>query len=337
MPDAASLAPVASLAARLGAIFYFIVLPLLLLIGLGYGLQRALGLEMRTLVRLNFYMITPAMIYVSMVGSALNAADIATVFGFQALQMPALALLALGAARLRGVPRDQRSAMVMATMFYNSGNYGLPLQELAFRGQGQGGPAMALQVFVMISQNIVNFTVGVLLASAGRRDRTPREKLTHIAQFSPLYALAAALGTMALRAWLGELADGLVEALDPFWQALARVRDAFVAVALATLGAQLAVMRRDPGGAGPVTLSVLLRLLAGPALGLGLIGLLGLEGFVAQVLLISTATPTAVNAMLMCLEFENHPDDLARVVRYATFLSPVMVTLVVFLAQSGAI
>ena len=38
--------------------------------------------------------------------------------------------------------------------------------------------------------------------------------------------------------------------------------------------------------------------------------------------------------MLLCLEFDNHPDFAARAVLYSTLLSPVTVTLVVFLAQS---
>jgi len=78
-----------------------------------------------------------------------------------------------------------------------------------------------------------------------------------------------------------------------------------------------------------------LRLLAGPVIGLGLIYAFGLTGFLAQMLLISTASPTAVNCMLLCMEFENHPDYAARAVFYSTLLSPLTVTLVIYLAQGG--
>ena len=75
---------------------------------------------------------------------------------------------------------------------------------------------------------------------------------------------------------------------------------------------------------------------------IGLLGIYALRGvgvdisqFAAQVLLISTAMPTAVNAMLLCLEFDNHPEFAARAVFTSTLISPITVTLVVFLAQSG--
>ena len=54
-------------------------------------------------------------------------------------------------------------------------------------------------------------------------------------------------------------------------------------------------------------------------------------------MLISSSTPTAVNVLLLSMEFENHPDFAARSVLYSTLLSPITVTLVVFLAQSGLI
>ena len=84
-------------------------------------------------------------------------------------------------------------------------------------------------------------------------------------------------------------------------------------------------------------LSVILRLLIAPAVGLGLIFAFGLRGFMAQVLLISTSSPTAVNCMLLCLEFDNHPDYAAKAVFYSTLLSPITVTGVIYLAQSGVL
>ena len=78
-------------------------------------------------------------------------------------------------------------------------------------------------------------------------------------------------------------------------------------------------------------------MLVAPALALGLIWLMGLDGLTAQVLLISSATPVSVNCMLICLEFDNHPDFLARSVFYSTLLSPVTVTGVILLGRSGLI
>ncbi len=335
---------------RLATIFYQIVLPILLLAAIGYALQRFGGLDMFTLRRLNFYLVVPGVIYTGLVVARVTADQVLTVVVFSLGMMAALASVAWLAAAARGVPRDRRNALLMTTMFYNSGNFGLPLQDLAFRSAGMGATAQSLQVFVMVPQNFVGFTIGVMLAASGGRGRqTLRQNLGHILRLPPIYALLAAVVTIQVRSLLGEHAADVAEAVRPFWQTMLYIRGAFIGVALVTLGAQLGTVRRQAaGGDGegddgegnkrdPVALSVFIRLLIGPALGLGIIYVFGLEGFIAQVLLISTSSPTAVNSMLMCLEFDNHPDFAARAVLYSTLLAPVTVTLVILLAHSGAV
>ncbi len=320
---------------QLAQIFYQIVLPILLLAGIGWLLQRRAGLEMQTMTRLNFFLVVPGLIYFSVVDpkAQVTPADVVTIVGFSAAMLAALAATTFLAALIRRVPGDQRNAMLMITMFYNSGNYGLPLQELAFRSAELSQWASTRQVFVILTQNLTNFTVGILLAAGGRRRGQLRENLRAIAKFPPIYALAAALVTVQIRTWVGD-DPRAAAAVRPFWQVVQYVRGAFIAVALVTLGAQLGTLRRG-GNRYPVKLSVLLRLLGGPALGLALVYLFRLQGPLAQLLLISTSTPTAVNCMLLCLQFDNHPDYAARAVFYSTLLSPITVTLTIFLAQSG--
>jgi hypothetical protein len=321
---------------QLGHIAFFIVLPVLLMIALGFLLQRTLSLDMRTLTRLNFYVVVPAMVYFAVVESAVAPGDVFTVVGFSLLLMIVWGAVAYAVALARGVPSDQRRAMLMTSLFYNAGNYGLPLQELAFRSAGLSSLAMSLQVFVLIVQNITGFTLGVVLA-AGRLDQGRwKRNLAHIIRFPPLYALIAAVLTIALRQWLGQRAEFFATALRPAWDVVLYAKSGFVVIALVTVGAQLALVQRTRLRY-PVTTSVILRLLVGPAIALGLLKLLGLTGFVAQVLLISTATPTSVTCLLLCLEFNNHPDYVARTVFFTTILSPISVTIVILLAQSGLI
>jgi len=327
-------AGLSGLPAQLAEIFYFIVLPIVLLAGVGFLLQRGLGLDMATLTRLNFYFTMPGMAYSAIVTSRVTPADVGTVVTFSLLMMACLAAVTLLTAVVRKVPHSHRNALLMTVMFYNSGNYGLPLQKFAFRAEGRGNDAFDLQIFVMLTQNIVNFTLGIWLAATGQNRVPWRKSLLHVVKFPPIYALTAGLLTVQLRRWLGESAPSVAVALRPFWDAVQYLRDAFIAVALCTLGAKLALVRRDTH-AYPVRLSVVLRLLVAPCIGLALTWLLGLEGFLAQVVLISTCTPTAINVMLLCLEFDNHPDYAARAVFYSTLFSPITVTIVIFLAKGG--
>jgi hypothetical protein len=321
---------------QLGHVFYFIVLPVLLLAGVGFVLQRKFTLEMRTLRYLNFYFTIPCVIYASVVTARVTPGDVGTVVLFALAMMAAAGGLTWLVAVLRGVPKDHRNTMLMTVIFLNSGNFGLPLQSLAFRRYGMGAEARSLQAFAMITQNFATFTLGVLLAAAGgKRETHWKENLVHILKFPPIYALAAGLITVQMRTWLGtETSAQVVSHLRPFWDVIKHIQGAFIAIALCTLGAQLALVRAG-GKTYPITLSVVLRLLAAPAIGIGMVYLFGLRGFLALMLLISTSYPTAVNCMMLCLEFDNHPDFAARTVFYSTALSPITVTAIIFLSQSG--
>lgn len=322
---------------QLGEIAYHVVVPILLMAGVGWLLQRLLGMDMPTLTRLNFYLVIPAIVYFSVVSSARSAADVGVMVGFSLLVLPVFAAATLGLALLLGVPRDRWRALLLTNLSYNSGNYGLPLQELAWRKLGMSGEAMALQVFVMLTQNILNFTLGVTIAAGQLRDGQWRKNMLHVLRFPPVYALAAALLTVWVRGRMSpQTQEQLASALRPFWDTVSIVSRAFVPVALATLGAQLAALRGD-GVRYPLRLSVLGRLLMGPAIAFVLLWTLGIHGLVGQVLLISTSTPTAVNCMLICMEFDNHPDFVAKSVFYSTLLSPITVSLTILLAQSGAL
>jgi len=329
---------IVELPAQLGEIFYTIVLPILSLAAIGWLLQRRLGLEMDTLRRLNFYFVMPAMIYYSLLTAEVRVRDVALVVGFTVACLIIQGSITYAAGRLRRLPPDVRRAMMLTTMLHNSGNYGMPLQGLAFSGTSQAG-AVGWQTFVMITQNLFTFTIGILIVAGGGGGRRWRENLLHIAKFPPIYALAAALVTLLIRKGL-DLAPGVPGSVAPLWEVIKLTRGAFIPVALVTLGAQLALVSREKHGY-PVKLSVLLRLLGGPAIALGVVTALrctvGIAPLAAQVLLISASTPTAVNCMLMCLEFQNHPDYAARAVLYSTLLSPITVTLTILLAQGGVL
>jgi hypothetical protein len=330
-------ADIAELPAQLWHIFYTIVLPVLLLAATGWALQRRGGLDMVTLKRLNFHFVIPVLIYVSLVISPVGWRDAGQIILFSVAMIAALSALAWVVGKLRKVPADVGRVMMMTTMSYNSGNFALPLQDMAFRGAGLGGQAALYQTFVMLTQNLSNFTWGILVISAGNRSKTLRENLAHIVRFPPIWAMAAGIATILARNHIGPgAANRISAAVGPFWEALIYVKSAFIAVALVTLGAQLALVKRESRGY-PVGVSVVLRLLVGPAIGLAMVYAFGLSGFLAQVMLISTTSPTAVNCMLLAMEFDNHPDYAARAVFYSTLLSPITVTLVIWAAQGNVL
>jgi hypothetical protein len=315
---------------QLGHILYFIVLPMTLLTAVGFVLQRALRLDMDTLTKLNFWFVIPALIYSSVVTSTLTAGDIGRLVLFGAAMIAGLSALTLVAAIFLRVPKERRRALLLCVLFDNSGNYGIPLQELAFFRSGYGPMAVGIQVYLMIFQNMVNFTLGIFLA-AGQRGGSWWKTIDKVLSVPPLYALAAGWLTVLVRNGIG---DGGVtgDVLQPFWQTIEYVRGGFIPIAVLTLGAQLAIPAHS-ADTSEAFLPVLLRLIGSPLLALLLIPLLGFKGITAQVLLVSSAMPTAVNAALMAAYYRNHPSFVARAVFLSTVLSPLTVSLTVWLAQ----
>jgi predicted permease len=215
--------------------------------------------------------------------------------------------------------RAETRALQLATMFYNSGNFGIPLMSLAYPGTGP-----ILQVFIVLAQNISTFTVGLALAASSHRSGV-RALLPMLRQVS-LWAVAIAVLVRALHVpviqwrWL--------------WVPLSFFSDALVGIALLTLGAQLSKTAHQQSFSR-LSWALGLRLVGGPLLALALVPLFGFHGNAATVMIVSTGFPTAVNTALLAHEFNADAQFAAAAVFYSTLASMFTVTaLIAFLPFS---
>lgn len=291
------------------------VLPIMLTIALGALLQRVFRLDIRTLSKLNLYLFSPAVMFVMLYESSPSAELVLSVVGFFALFIACLYLLAEIVARLRRHPAGLKAAMRNSILFYNSGNYGLPLNRLVF-----GGDALtqSIQVLMMMLQNLLTGTFGVYAVNSHRQNW--KATLRTIAAMPGVYAIVAAFACRSL--------DFRVP--DVLAIPLRDIADGFIAMALLTLGVQLGSVRWG-SYAADVAISCFIRLCVGPALGFLLVWLLGIRGPVAQALVLSCAVPTSVNSVLLAVEFDNEPEFASQAVLASTVLSVVTVTAVIAL------
>jgi len=293
------------------------ILPLLILIAAGFTVQRRLGMDMRTLSRLNMYLFVPCLALNALSKAKLSSTDLLRVAGFVMVLQFSLYLLGLGWGKLRRYPASLRSAFCCSIMFYNSGNYGYPLIALLF---GAASPAVGLQAIVLATQNATTFSFGQMII------RGPsigfRRALLEFLRMPFFYAVT--LGLVLQQT--GRVLPG------PLDKAVELFANGLVPVALSTLGAQLALVRWS-GRLRPVVLSAVGRLIGGPSLALGLLLLLGWDGLLAQQLLISSTVPTAVNTTILAIEFDNEPEFASQAVMLSTLLSALTVTVFIQLAR----
>ncbi|SME99190.1 hypothetical protein SAMN02744102_00789 [Paenibacillus barengoltzii] len=303
----------------IGEIVLDVVLPIFILIGLGALMQRAFKLDLYTLAKINFYFVTPAVVFVSMYESEMSAELLGSVTAFYILYV----LLLYGVSRLVSwrlkFKPGMRAAFTNSLILDNSGNYGLPINQLAFKGDPL---ATSVQALVMTFQSLVTFTYGVMSVQRAKSGGTLKAALIGFLKMPVPYALV--LG-MALH---------LLQWPIPYFvsKPLGYIADSMVAIALLTLGAQIVKypLRLDRID---VYVSVVLRLLIGPAIGFILVWVLNLKGIPAQALLIASGMPTGVNSTILAEEYDNEPDFASQTVLISTLLNIITITALISLSK----
>ncbi|MEA3211516.1 MAG: malate permease [Chthoniobacter sp.] len=296
-------------------VFSQVLLPILVMFGAGWLLERRCRLDLGTLVRSNIYLFVPAFIFVQIVRSDLTAELALRVVAFTGAIIAGMFILSALAGRLMGYPRPLTRSLQLATMFYNSANYGVPLMALAFPANGP-----LVQVFVIVTINVSTFTVGLLLAASAHRSGW-RAWLPVLRQVS-VWAVAAALIVRGFHL--------PVQQWRWLWVPLGYFSDALVGIALITLGAQISKTER-PKHLSRLGWALGLRLLGGPLLAWALVGAFGFTGETAKIMILSAAFPTAVNTALIAHEFDADVHFAASAVFASTLFSMITVTLLISL------
>jgi predicted permease len=306
------------------SVFTQVLLPILIMFCAGWALDRKWNVDLATVVKLNINIFVPCFIFFELTTKQVEGRTAWTVVAYTIAVVVVLFIIAGLVARWRRYSLAQTRSMQIAAVFYNSANYGIPLMHLAFPG-----PSEALQVFIVLVQNIGNFTLGIFLVSSAKT-RGWRAALPMLRQTS-VWAVTTAL-----------IVRGLHGRFDPahfepsmrwFWTPVTYFHDGLVAVALITLGVQLSKT------AARATLprlgwALTLRLLVGPLVGWGMALAFGFEGELLRTMILSTSFPTAVNTALIAHEFKADTEYATGAVFWSTLFSMVSVTVLIVLLKS---
>ena len=159
----------------LAFIFLKIILPLFVLIAVGFVAQRTMRMDSRTFSRMTIYIFVPAVLFTKMYSAKVDLRFFATIILFVSIIQILMFVIGEVTARSLGYSRGKRKAFSNALTFFNSGNYGLPLADLVFKSSPM---AASVQVFIMILQNTTGNTLGVFQASSA--NSSYKKSLGHI-------------------------------------------------------------------------------------------------------------------------------------------------------------
>jgi predicted permease len=289
------------------------LLPVLIVAGLGYLLQRLFPFDVRTIARLALYVCVPALVFQLLYRTDVSAAEMLRMVGFAATMVALIAVLAFLVGKVLRLDPAGISALVLATAFMNSGNFGLSVNRLAF---GETGLALASVFFVTTS--LLNNSVGIMIARAGRE--SPARSIQGLLRVPAVYMIVLAI---ALR-WLGWPVP------SPVSRSVEILASAAIPLMLLQLGMQLSRIDR-PARPATMAATVILRLLVPAGLGWLLAPLFGLDGVARQAAILEASMPTAVLSSIIATEFDTESSLVGSAVLLTTLLSPLTLTPLILL------
>jgi predicted permease len=282
-----------------------VIVPVFLIVGIGYGYARWRRPEMSGFNRIVLDVLSPLIVYTALAGKEFHLREHLPLLAGGALLILATGLVAWGVARLTGTaPRT----LVPVVMFNNSGNMGLPVALLAFGPQG-----LAAAVGLFSIANVIHFSLGARITSAHARTRD--------LLLSPLM-IASALG-------FASAASG-VRPPDMLFNGMKMLGDAMVPLMLFALGVRLTQLRRSDVPRG--LLGAFARPLIGLAVAVPLAWALGLEGIARAQLILFGALPPAVMQYLLAERYEQEPERVAAMILLGNALAVVFVPMGLALA-----
>ncbi len=299
-------------------IIYEVILPIFIIVVMGYVIQLKYELDLGTLSRLTIFYVLPGFIFMTLYSTEIDMMLFLYIFGILIIYAVLTFIITEIIGRLLGLNRDRQILFTNANLFYNAGNYGVPVNDLVFRSDPF---AMTIQVMIIIFQNIFVFTYGIFSLSA--KDSGKFKAMLAYFRMPLFYAVLLGL--------LANIFD--VRLPMPVESAFEYVRASMVAIVLFILGAQIAQIKFTRLSRSAFV-ATFIRLIFGPLLMFPIILIFGIEGEVAQVLLIAAALPSAVNSIIIAEQYTEDASYATEMVMMTTILSPITVSATIFIASN---
>lgn len=291
------------------------ILPIFIVLGLGFVFTRRTKPDLKAASRLTFYVLSPAFVFTSLNESQVTNGEMAQIGLFVVAITIVMGLLGWLVARaIRLTPR-QTAGFLLASMFVNAGNYGLGVNRLAF-----GPEAEARATIYFVVSSILVYTVGVVVATSFAGGW--RGVIKQLIGLPHIYALLAVL-IVRMAGW---------QMPQPLVDGIGLPAKAAVPMMLLLLGGQLATATVGENWK-PALAGSGLRLIVAPIVAFGLAGVFTLTGPARQAGILEASMPAAVINTIIAAEYESEPKLVTGTVVLSTLLSPLTLTVLIALLQ----
>jgi malate permease and related proteins len=286
-----------------------VILPVMIVAVVGGVVGRRLGVQLKTLSDLVFYVFSPALVFtglstVKLQGSAVGRIAVVSV-GVFVLN----AAIALTRSRIRSAPPDERATVAVASAVPNLGNMGLPMSKLAF-----GQPGLEIGTVLFTFGVVLNASAAIALGRFAQGQHTRRAVLLAPLRYPTIYAAVAGVTVNLLNVDLPTVVT----------ESTGTLAAASIPCMLVVLGLSFHVPRLDDLH-DPIFVSVN-RLVLGPVLAWGIALAVGLHGTARHVTIMMAGMPVAVNTTILAAQLRADVPLSVRIVVVSTLLSVIALT-----------
>ncbi|TWT03621.1 AEC family transporter [Planomicrobium sp. CPCC 101079] len=292
-----------------------VVLPVFLLMGVGFVVGRYMRIDSKSVSDLSIYVFSPALFFYSISTSEMDMGDFGRVvlFAFSLFLLFALFVYATG--KILKWDKVYQNTLMLASGFPNAGNYGLPIILFAFGEEG-----VAIGIIYLAMQSFLMNSAGVFYAS-NHAEVPKKDIFLQVIRMPGVIAILLAL----------VLKIGGIPIPQAVENATSLLGQASIPTMLTLLGVTLASIQIK-NVLSFIGTATIFKLVALPALAFLLLGLIYPAGSLeAKVLLIGAATPTAATTTLLAIKFGMNPDMVSSAMFVSTLASIVTIPLLLLM------
>lgn len=300
---------------QLLSIFFDVLIPVFLLVTLGYFVGPPLEIQTKTLSRYIFNILNPAFVFLVLSSTTIEISIVIRMTAYIVVVHIGCAIAGYSLAKFLRRPPQMIAAYILVTVFGNVGNFGLPITQFAL---GEDALASATIYFLVIL--VVAFVVGVAAANWDKGTRF--EAVLAVLKTPSLIVVPPAI----LCNWLQlELPLTILRPIEILSGAL-------IPTMLIMLGVQLAETG-IPRLSFDMFAASSIRLIVGPLLAVLVAIPMGVEGASRSAGILQAAMPVAVLTSIIATENDLLPGFVMGTILVSTLLSIVSLTLVIAFVQ----
>ena len=295
-----------------------IVLPAFIIFAAEFIGQKLLDLDIKSISTMALYLMLPFLTFDTFYSNELNM-EYFYMFVLSILLTIVLVLITIICGKLIKADKPHLSALMLGTVFPNSGNYGAPIALFAY-----GTVAFDYAIIIMVIHGLIQSTIGIFIASYGsEKSTTIKEALMNVVKMPVLYGVI--LGILFQLAQI-ELPPTIVDGIG-------LLGAASIPTVMLILGMQLAEIKSQKLAYKYINTVTLIRMVVSPLVAVLLVSFFPINDLLKNVFILLAAMPVAVNTTMLAVQFNTKPNLVSLTTLITTLISLVTIPLTIFLLQ----